>query len=180
MIAQARFLQLSCSDALLLIINEYIEARCNVITKLENSNEAIAKQIYTVFQHSYKVEAQLIGVDDFPPLLRSVNDIVNAQTEFYGFSDDNCLAAVIEIVIEEKNLDINSLTVDPRYFRQGIADKLIDYVLNTFETTQAIVETAVVNKPAINLYKKHGFVEFKRWTPSHGIKKLAMSVQSSS
>ena len=40
-----------------------------------------------------------------------------------------------------------------------------------------MVETAVVNIPAISLYKKHGFVEFKRWTPSHGIKKLAMSVE---
>ena len=40
-----------------------------------------------------------------------------------------------------------------------------------------MVETAVVNTPAINLYKKHGFVEFKRWTPAHGIEKLAMSVE---
>ena len=148
-----------------------------MITKLENSNEDIANLIYTIFQNSYKVEAQLIGVLDFPPLLRSTQDIVNSKTDFYGFSDNNCLAAIIEIVIEDKHLEINSLTVDPKYFRKGIADKLISYILDAFELTQAIVETAVVNKPAINLYKKHGFVEFKRWTPSHGIEKLAMSVE---
>ncbi len=150
-----------------------------MIIKLENSNEEIANRIYTIFQNSYKIEAQLIGVLDFPPLLRSVKDIVNSKTKFYGFNDSesDCLAAVIEIVIEEKRLDIHSLTVDPKYFRKGIADKLISYALEAFDFTDAIVETAVVNQPAINLYSKHGFVEFKRWTPSHGIEKLAMSVQ---
>jgi hypothetical protein len=42
----------------------------------------------------------------------------------------------------------------------------------------AIVETAVVNLPAINSYKKHGFVEFKRWTPPHGIEKVVMLLKT--
>lgn len=148
-----------------------------MIEQLNNLNEEVANQIFTVFQNSYKIEAQLIGTLDFPPLLRSAKDIENSKTLFYGFSENECLAAVIEIVIENKHLDINSLTVDPRYFRQGIANKLIAYVLNRFDFSEAIVETAVVNTPAITLYKRHGFVEFKRWTPSHGIEKLAMSVK---
>ena len=44
-------------------------------------------------------------------------------------------------------------------------NKLINYVLEEYDFSKAIVETAVVNTPAINLYKKHGFVEFKRWMP---------------
>ena len=54
----------------------------------------------------------------------------------------------------------------------------MEYVLNAFDFTQAIVETAVVNAPAIRLYQKHGFNEFKRFTPSHGIEKLALVKQS--
>ncbi len=149
-----------------------------MINKLNNLNEEVANQIFTVFQNSYKIEAQLIGTLNFPPLLRSAKDIENSKTLFYGFSENECLAAVIEIVIENKHLDINSLTVDPSYFRKGIANKLITYVLDKFDFSEAIVETAVVNLPAINLYKKHGFVEFKRWIPPHGIEKLAMSVKS--
>ncbi|KGJ88002.1 GNAT family N-acetyltransferase [Thalassotalea sp. ND16A] len=149
-----------------------------MIKKLDNSNEEVASQIFTIFQNSYKIEAQLIGVLDFPPLLRSATDIENSKTLFYGFSENECLAAIIEIVIEDKHLDICSLTVDPNYFRKGIANKLISYVLGIIDFSEAIVETAVVNIPAINLYKKHGFVEFKRWTPSHGIQKLAMSVNT--
>jgi ribosomal protein S18 acetylase RimI-like enzyme len=159
--------------------NVNIEARCSMITKLDNSNEDVANQIFIVFQNSYKVEAQLIGVVDFPPLMRSANDIENSKTQFYGFSKNQCLAAIIEIVIENEHLEIHSLTVDPNYFRKGLANKLLSYVLKTIVFSEAIVETAVVNIPAINLYKKHGFVEFKRWTPSHGIQKLAMSVDFS-
>ncbi len=149
-----------------------------MINKLDNSDAKVAKQIFTTFQNSYKIEAQLIGTLDFPPLSRSVRDIKNSTTLFYGFSISESLAGIIEIVINGEYLVINSLTVDPYYFRRGIADKLISFVLQNLNASKAIVETAVVNTPAINLYKKHGFVEFKRWTPSHGIEKLAMSVDN--
>ena len=147
-----------------------------MITKLDNSNEEVTNQIFTVFQNSYKVEAQLIGTLDFPPLLRSTKDIEKSKTQFYGFIENKCLSGVIEIILKGKHLEIYSLTVVPSQFRKGIANKLISYVLEIFNFSEAIVETAVVNIPAINLYKKHGFVEFKSWTPSHGIEKLALSV----
>ncbi len=149
-----------------------------MITKLDNSDEKVANLIFTVFQRSYQIEAQLIGAVDFPPLFRSVKNIEDSRTQFYGFIENECVAAVIEIVIEDHHLDINSLTVDPNYFRKGIADKLISFVLSEIDFSEAVVETAVVNLPAINLYKKHGFIEFKRWTPSHGIRKVALSVKS--
>ena len=149
-----------------------------MINKLDNSNEEVANQIFAVFQNSYKVEAQLIEACNFPPLSRSINDIKNSETLFYGFYENGCLAGVIEVAAKGKDLEFDSLTVDPDYFKKGIAGKLISYVLDLFEFTEAIVETAVANEPAINLYKKHGFVEFKRWTPSHGIQKLAMSLKN--
>lgn len=150
-----------------------------MITTLDNSNKDVANQIFIIFQRSYKVEARLIGASNFPPLLRSAKDIENSDTQFYGFIENDCLAAIIEIAREGKYLEINSLTVDPNFFRKGIASKLISYVLEVIHFSEAVVETAAVNVPAINLYKNHGFVEFKRWTPSHGIKKVAMLAESS-
>jgi GNAT superfamily N-acetyltransferase len=160
-----------------LIQTKKYKGNLDMIKKLKNSDEIIAAHIYGVFQRSYKIEAKLIGTDNFPPLSRGVQDIVNSVTDFYGYYENECLAAVIEIEMNGENLEINSLTVDPRFFRRGIADKLITYVLSTIAHGIAIVETAVVNEPAIKLYQKHGFVEFKRWTPSHGIEKLALSIQ---
>lgn len=150
-----------------------------MITKLDHLNIDIATRIHSVFQQSYKIEAALIGTNNFPPLKRSVKDITLAETCFYGFLKQDKLAAVIEIEILNKRLDINSLTVSPDFFRQGIADKLLHHVFelfDLFDITHATVETAVVNAPAIKLYQKHGFVEYKRWTPSHGIEKLAFAL----
>lgn len=148
-----------------------------MIAKIKHSNEGVASQIHHVFQNAYKIEAALIGVECFPPLQRSIVDIVNSTTEFYGFKDKDVLAAVVEIAIDSEYADIHSLTVDPAYFRKGIAGQLIAYVLALPDVGYAVVETAVVNGPAIELYKKYGFVEFRRWTPSHGIEKVAMSTQ---
>lgn len=86
-----------------------------MIVKLNNANEAVAKQIYTTFQRSYKIEAELIGALNFPPLSRTVTDIHNSQTLFYGFYDDTQLAGVIELAVSDKQLEINSLTVDPEH-----------------------------------------------------------------
>ncbi|NVK55481.1 MAG: GNAT family N-acetyltransferase [Alteromonadaceae bacterium] len=148
-----------------------------MINKLDNLDEAVAHQIFTVFQSAYKVEAHLIEASQFPPLLRTREDIQESATLFYGVYESGCLAGVIEIAKKGKTLEIDSLTIEPSHFRKGIAGILIRYVLDSFEYAQAIVETAVANGPAISLYKKYGFVEFKRWTPSHGIPKLAMSVK---
>jgi len=151
-----------------------------MITKLDNSNEVVAQQIFAVFQCSYKIEAQLIGTSNFPPLLRSAIDITNSATQFYGFfegdGEGERIAAVIEVAIKDQHLEIHSLTVDPDYFRKGIASKLVSFVIETIDFVKATVETAVVNLPAITLYQKHGFVEYKRWIPSHGIEKVAMSI----
>lgn len=151
-----------------------------MITKLDNANDFIAQQIYTTFQRSYKIEAELIGTLNFPPLSRTRNDIQSSQTHFYGLYIDELLAGAIELAISNEGLEINSLVVDPDHFRKGIANRLMHFVVNDFanfaQITPSIitVETAVVNEPAIQLYKKHGFVEFKRWSPDHGIEKLAL------
>ena len=148
-----------------------------MIQKLEHSNKEVAKQIFDVFQNSYQVEARLIGVEDFPPLLRSSKDIETSRSHYFGFSEWDSLAAVIEVVIANRRLEICSLTVDPLFFRKGIAGNLLSYVLEYSNCEEAVVETAAANTPAINLYKKHGFAEFRRWKTSHGINKLAMLLQ---
>lgn len=147
-----------------------------VFQKLASSENSIVHEIYTVFQRSYRVEAQLIGTLNFPPLLRSKKEIKASSSYFYGVYVGSLIAGVIEVAIENSCLHIHSLTVEPHYFRQGVADTLIQGVFNLFNSPKAIVETAAVNIPAINLYKKHGFSEYKRWVPSHGIEKVALSM----
>lgn len=153
-----------------------------MIQLLNNSASEVSLQIYRVFQSSYKIEADLIGVENFPPLSRTVEHIQASTTEFYGFIIEGELAGVIEITLNEGavesiaeiTLEIDSLTVSPLYFKQGIASRLIEFVLQNKTFEYAIVETAAVNQPAIKLYEKHGFKVFKQFTPVHGIEKVAL------
>ncbi|MFK8054845.1 MAG: GNAT family N-acetyltransferase [Saprospiraceae bacterium] len=144
-----------------------------MIQKLQHSDIEVAEQIRAVFQVSYAVEAELLGATDFPPLKRPLEEYVNSRTVFFGYYEQQELAAVTEITHNEEYTHINSLVVDPKHFRKGIATKLIDFTFNTFDSALFIVETGAKNKPAITLYEKHGFAEVKRWVmPGYGITKV--------
>lgn len=153
-----------------------------MIQQLNNTAPEVCQQIYQVFQSSYKIEADLIGVQNFPPLSRTVEQIQQSNNEFYGVIVAGELAGVIEISLNEFSvqdiletaLEIESLTVSPLFFKQGIASLLIEFALQNKTFEYAIVETAVVNQPAIKLYEKHGFRIFKQFTPEHGIEKVAL------
>lgn len=143
-----------------------------MITKLQNSNLEVAKKIRAVFQVSYKVEAKLLKAVDFPPLKRPIEEYVNCSNQFFGFLKENELAAVVEIIHNKEYTHIRSLVVDPAFFKQGIASKLMDFVLDTFNSSLFVVETGVDNGPASALYKKFHFKEVKQWETDHGIIKI--------
>lgn len=146
-----------------------------MITLLNHQQLNVAQQIFNVFQSSYAIEANLIGVSEFPPLKRQVTDILASHSSFYGYLIEGQLAGVVEITLTAQVLEIESLTVNPDFFRQGVAGKLIVYVLSAFSHQTAKVETATANAPAIRLYQKHGFIQYKKWIPDHGIEKVAFS-----
>ena len=111
-----------------------------------------------------------------------LNTYKQSTTQFYGVIVVGELAGVVEISLNEfsvqdileTTLEIDSLTVSPLFFKQGIASLLIEFVLQNKAFEYAIVETAAVNQPAIKLYEKHDFRIFKQFTPEHGIEKVAL------
>jgi len=143
-----------------------------MIERLQNSDIEISKKIHSVFQLSYKIEAKLLNATDFPPLKRSLENYVNSNTEFFGYLKDQELAGVIEIEHNSNFTHINSLVVDPGFFRQGIAIKLMEFVFNTYDSNLFVVETGLDNGPATELYKKFDFKEVKQWNTDHGVRKI--------
>jgi len=148
-----------------------------MISKIDNSSPSIAQDIWAVFQVSYAVEADLLNVSDFPPLKRSITDFLKSKTDFYAYFQNEKLTAVTEIKSKNDNTHIQSLAVAPYYFRQGIGQKLVSFVLEAYNTSCFSVETGVGNSPAILLYKKKGFTETKQWNTNHGVRKIRFEKQ---
>jgi len=143
-----------------------------MIERLRNKDIEISKKIHSIFQVSYSVEAKLLNATDFPPLKRPLENYVKSNTAFFGYLKNKELAGIIEIDHNNKATYINSLVVAPKFFRQGIARKLMAFVINTFNSNLFIVETGLNNEPASELYKKFNFKEVKQWDTDHGIRKI--------
>lgn len=138
------------------------------------------ERVVRLFGRSYQVEADLLGLDDFPPLRRSQEDFASCGHEFVGVFLGDQLAAAVELSWETPScLSLDSLVVDPDFFRRGLARSLIQEVIETKVWTKVVVETAVGNRPAINLYLSLGFRETRRFWVTDTIEKVAFERDAS-
>ena len=128
-----------------------------MIERLQNKDIDISNKIRSVFQLSYAVEAKLLNATDFPPLKRGLESYLKSDNDFFGYLKNQEIAGIVEINHNDSFTHIQSLVVNPKFFRQGIGRKLMEFVINSFDSKLFIVETGVENGPATLLYKKIGF-----------------------
>ena len=143
-----------------------------MIIKINNKSNKIAKEIRDIFQASYAIEAEMLKAIDFPPLKRTISQFLNSNSEFYAYYLNQNIAGVIEIENNQDLTHIQSLVVYPKYFRNGIGRKLVQFTLDNYKTKIFTVETGIDNHPAIKLYKSFGFQEQKQWDTNHGVRKV--------
>lgn len=88
-----------------------------------------------------------------------LNEIIDSQyDDVYGYYKDNKLVGFIHISKLYETVDIVNIVVDEEYRKQGIAIKLIDYVLGLFNDIENVMlEVNENNVAAISLYEKNGF-----------------------
>lgn len=145
-----------------------------MIESLDQQNPETAAQIHNVLQAAYRHEAELIGADDFPPLKRSRAHIQQSSTRFLGIWVASDLAAVLEFRTTATVVSIDSLAVDPAYFRRGLARQLLEHLVREEDWNLVEVETASDNEPAISLYHQWGFKESGAWKTGEGILKVRL------
>lgn len=151
-----------------------------MIERLQNKDIDISNKIRSVFQLSYAVEAKLLNATDFPPLKRSLESYLKSDNDFFGYLKNQEIAGIVEINHNDSFTHIQSLVVNPKFFRQGIGRKLMEFVINSFDSKLFIVETGVENGPATLLYKKIGFKEVKQWDTEYGIRKIKFELKVNS
>lgn len=149
-----------------------------MIRKIDNSSLKLSQMIYAIFQSSYAVEAEILQHDDFPPLKRTVNEIQQSKTSFYGYFLNEILCAVMELEIYKDHIHIRSLTVAPEFFRQGIGLKLLQFVRDDFKAALLTVETGHGNTPAVNFYLNFGFKKDKVFMTDVGIEKISFTLRA--
>ena len=143
-----------------------------MIHKLDNSKLTNAEEIWKIFQSSYSVEAKILKAVNFPPLNRTISDFVKSSTDFHVLIKNKKMCGLIEIDLNNDSTHIQSLVVYPEQFRQGIARKLVAYILDYYESDNFTVETGVNNLPAVKLYEKFDFKRIKEWDTDHGVRKV--------
>lgn len=136
------------------------------VINLDHSDRKVASEIHAVMSLAYKVEAEILGMQNFPPLHRRIEEIVTSDDEsFRGIFVEGILAAVVEInFLEPGNVHIDSLVVRPDYFRRGLATALLQHIFRSYFAHTITVATGARNQPALLLYGSQGFKENLRWS----------------
>lgn len=139
------------------------------VTALDVSLLDSQQRLITLWRRAYEVEANLIGVADFPPLRLSPRDFACRKGAFYAILKQSQPLGAIEVeTVGDRTLLIASLIVEPTWFRRGIGRRLVSFALQQSETV--LVSTSSANIPAVTLYRSMGFQLSATSTTPDGIK----------
>lgn len=141
-----------------------------MIKKLNLNDTETAKRVLELQATSYKIEAEIIGFYDIPPLKDTIDSLKVCDEIFYGYHINNILAGIISYKIIENVLDIHRVAIHPLFLRIGIAGKLISFIEGLESNiNKVIVCTGKENLPAVSLYLKNGYRKKKDIEISKGI-----------
>ncbi len=133
----------------------------NTIIKLNLQDDSTVNELWSLQHKAYRLEAELIGFHEIPPLLETRDMLRHVKEDFYGCLDSNgeLMGAVATEEESPGKLTITRMMVGPEHFRKGVAGNLLEYVFKLYDgMEQFIVSTGKLNIPAVTLYTKHGFV----------------------
>lgn len=137
---------------------------------LEHRDATVAREIERVLHAAYAVEAEILDVSDFAPLSRAATDVARSASRFHGLFEEDELVAVLELEPGgEHQLRVASLAVHPNRHRRGLASRLLAFAIAEAGRRHLRVCTARRNAPALELYRRHGFVETEAWSTTCGL-----------
>ena len=129
-----------------------------MIEKLNLKDLETAKSVLDLQIASYKIEAELIGFYEIPPLKDTIDSLKVCDEIFYGYRINGILAGIISYKIIENILDIHRVAIHPLFFRMGIAGKLLNFIEGLESNiNKIVVSTGKENLPAVNLYLKNDY-----------------------
>lgn len=118
---------------------------------------------------SYRVEAELIGFDDLPPLRETPEELAAVPESFLGAFEGEQLLGAVAFVRHRTWVDVHRLVVDPAAFRRRVATRLLDALDELHpDAAWTTVATGEANGPAVALYEGRGFERVGRTAVAPG------------
>jgi ribosomal protein S18 acetylase RimI-like enzyme len=140
-----------------------------VVEEVNCSAPGMAEQVFAVRQDAYAQEAHLLGLDDFPPLRKGVEELRASLSRSFVVRQVGEVVGVLELESEPEVLCISALVVSPRVQGRGVGSALLRAAIAAAAENPLEVQTAVLNEPAVRLYKRHGFVLQRTWRLEQGL-----------
>ena len=131
-----------------------------MVEELDLADDALAAALVVLQQAAYRVEAELIGFADLPPLRDDVAALRRSGETFLGAYDEGELGGAVSYRIEGDTLDVHRLVVDPARFRRGLGRRLLAAAeARAPRPGRVVVSTGAANAPARALYAAAGYRE---------------------
>ncbi|WP_379163006.1 GNAT family N-acetyltransferase [Paenibacillus sp. sgz5001063] len=133
----------------------------NKIIKLDLQDGDTLSEVWSLQHKAYRLEAEIIGFHEIPPLLETRDMLSRSEELFYGRFDDygDLMGAVAVLEESPGKLTVTRMMVNPDFFRLGVAGNLLEYIFDLYRgMEQFIVSTGKLNIPAVTLYTKYDFV----------------------
>ena len=125
---------------------------------LQLKDPAMADGVLSIQRSAYRVEAELLGVTDLPPMAETREDLLRSRETFWGCYESGTLVGVLSTEERGDLTEIGRLAVSPSHFRRGVATKLIAHALAMAGPDATVrVSTGAANAPALALYERFGF-----------------------
>ncbi|CAG7646065.1 GNAT family N-acetyltransferase [Paenibacillus allorhizosphaerae] len=136
-----------------------------MIRKIDLTDLHETLELLSLQQLAYRIEAELIGFNEIPPLFDSPQTLRESEESFFGYYDEidepdgkGRLVGAVSCKQSAKELTICRMMTHPDYFRRGIATGLLKHAEQFAVPGMCIkVSTGTNNTPAIELYGKHGY-----------------------
>ncbi|MDQ1911869.1 GNAT family N-acetyltransferase [Paenibacillus sp. GD4] len=129
-----------------------------MIEEFDLNDMKLVLEVLLLQQTAYRIEAELIGLEEVPPLLDSPQTLKDSGETFFVYRSGERIAGAASCKQTAKELLICRMMVHPECFRQGIADALLTHMERLAVPGMKLkVTTGTRNLPAMQLYAKHGF-----------------------
>lgn len=142
---------------------------------LDLADDTTAAAVHAVALRAYRIEADLIGFDEIPPLRETLAEMRTQPLRWLGIRADGGPVAFLAWS-SDPVVDIERVCVDPEWHRRGLARKLVSALLDR-TSGDVVVSTGAANAPAVALYERAGFVRTDTIEPVPGLKLATFLLQ---